>query len=241
MNFKEVFSVKRIAFIFLFFILALIGSKVNFSAVLGAENQFFTLFQFFGPIAGSFLGPIFGVIAVLFSEIADFLIVGKEATWINLFRLLPMLLAVYYFGSKKKTLGVIVPLICIALFILHPIGRGAWFYSLYWLIPVIGAWLPEKAKGKLLFKSFGATFTAHAIGSVLWLYTVPMEAGQWIALIPITAYERFLFGLGIAGSYILFNTVLDYILEKRKIELSNKILSLDKRYTLLHLLHLKRS
>ncbi|PIN75185.1 hypothetical protein COV17_04185 [Candidatus Woesearchaeota archaeon CG10_big_fil_rev_8_21_14_0_10_36_11] len=240
MNIKQIFTPKRIVFLFIFFVLVLIGLNINFSSVVGAENQFFTLFQFFGPIAGTFLGPVFGIISVFFSQFADFLIVGKEFTLINVLRLLPMLFAVYYFSSKKKAVSAIIPLICMFLFIIHPIGRVAWLYSLYWLIPFFAKVLPDKVPGKLFLRSFGATFTAHAIGSVLWIYTVPMTAGQWIGLIPVVAYERFLFGLGIAGSYVVFNSVLDYVVSKWKLRVPQNVLVLDKKYTLSRLLHLKK-
>tara|TARA_Y100000031_G_scaffold114388_1_gene126467 strand:- start:504 stop:965 length:462 start_codon:yes stop_codon:yes gene_type:complete len=150
-----------------------------------------------------------------------------------------MLLAVYYFGTKKKAWGVIIPLLCMFLFIIHPIGNQVWFFSLYWLIPVLGKILPKKIPGKLFFRSFGATFTAHAVGSVLWIYTVPMPAEAWLGLIPIVAYERFLFGVGIAGSFVLFTTALDYVVKKWKV--SDKVLFLDRRYTLMRLLGLKKA
>ena len=240
MDIKQIFTKKRIIFLLLFFVLVLIGKKINFSSIIGADSQFFTLFQFFGPIAGSFLGPIFGIISVFFAQLADFIIVGKEWQLINIIRLLPMLFGVYYFGSKRRYWGAVIPAICMILFILHPVGREAWLYSLFWLIPILGKVLPEKAPGRLFFRSYGATFTAHAVGSVVWLYTVPMQAGQWLSLIPVTAYERFLFGLGIAGSFVVFNTVLDYAVVKWKISVPSKVLFLDRRYTLNGLLHLRR-
>ena len=43
---------KKIFFVLLFGFITLVGSQINFSAIVGAENQAFTLFQFFGPIAG---------------------------------------------------------------------------------------------------------------------------------------------------------------------------------------------
>ena len=58
MEIKKIFSTKRIVFLLVFMAMVFIGNKINFSAVVGANNQYFTLFQFFGPIAGSFLGPI---------------------------------------------------------------------------------------------------------------------------------------------------------------------------------------
>ena len=232
MDFKEWFTKKRIVFIAIFFALVLIGKNINFSSVIGAENQFFTLYQFFGPTAGAFLGPIFGGITVFFAQIADFLILGKEFTLINVLRMLPMIFAVIYFANRKKLLGAIVPLLCVVLYIAHPIGRASWLYSMYWLIPILGSLFPRKF---LLLKSLGATFTAHAVGSVLWLYTVPMEAGQWLALIPTVAYERLIFACGIAVSYVLFNTVLDYVVEKFKIDLPFKELIRSKKYSLLRL------
>jgi len=160
--------------------------------------------------------------------------VGKTFTLVNVLRLLPMLFAVVYFANfrGKMKLSAVVPLACIGLFLLHPVGRAAWLYSLYWLIPVLAVVLPERVPGKLFFRSFGATFTAHAVGSVIWLYTVPMSAEQWLTLIPVVAYERFLFGLGIAGSFVVFNTVLDYVVDKWKINVPSGILALEKTYSL---------
>jgi hypothetical protein len=131
MDLKKLFTKKRLIFIIIFTVLVLVGKNINFSALVGAENQFFTLFQFFGPVAGGFLGSVFGVVAVLFAELIDFFVVGKEATLINVLRLTPMLFAAYYFGSKKKNLSIIVPIIAIALFILHPVGRQVWFFTLF--------------------------------------------------------------------------------------------------------------
>lgn len=245
MNLHKIFTRKRVLFLALFFVLVLVAKNINFSPVIGADNQFFTLYQFFAPTAGAFLGPVFGMVSVLLAQLGDFLIAGKDFGLINLLRFLPMLFAVLYFANKKgvtsKAISVIVPALCMFLFIIHPVGQQAWLYSLFWLIPILGKVLPEKVPGQLFFRSLGATFTAHAIGSTLWLYTVPMEAGAWLALIPITAYERLLFGIGIAGSYVLFNTVLDYVIEKWKWKIPIKVLFLEKKYTLMRLLHLKKA
>jgi len=229
---NNLFSKKRIIFLLLFVVMVFIGNKINFSTLVGAKNQFFTFFQFFGPIAGSFLGPIFGAISVLFAELADFLLTGKAFTPINIIRLTPMLFAAYYFGTKKKSISVIVPLIAIAAFVLHPIGRQVWFFSLYWTIPIIVKILPKKYSDNVLLKSLGSTFTAHSVGGAAWVWTVPMTAGQWVALIPVVAYERLLFAGGIAGSYVVLNTVLDKLIEKFKWKIPTDILHLDKSYVL---------
>ena len=231
MDMQKIFSKKGIIFLLLFSVLSLIGMNINFSKLVGAENQFFTLFQFFGPIAGSFLGPIAGALSVLIAEITDFLFVGKELSLINILRLTPMLFAAYYFGSKKKSLSVVVPLIAIALFVLHPVGRQVWFFSLFWTIPIIAKILPEKYSNSVVSKSLGATFTAHSVGGAFWVWTVPMTTGQWIALIPVVIYERALFASGIAVSYIAFNALLDKVVNKLKIDVAN-ILKIDKKFTL---------
>ena len=209
----------------------LIGKQINFSPLVGADNQFFTLFQFFGPVAGAFLGPFFGVIAVAFAQLIDFFIIGKEASLINILRLSPMLFAAYYFGSKKKNLNIIVPLIAIALFILHTVGREVWFFSLFWTIPIIAKLLPEKYSNSIIARSLGATFTAHAVGGAFWVWTIPMTAGQWVALIPIVIYERLLFAAGIAASYIAFNALLDKVLDKFKIKVPADVLRINKKFT----------
>ena len=232
MNLDRIFSKKGLIFLFIFVVLSLIGLNVNFSKLVGAENQFFTLFQFFGPIAGSFLGPIVGVFSVLIAQLTNFFVVGKEFTLINLFRIAPMLFAAYYFGSKKKNLSVIVPLIAMAAFIIHPVGRTVWFFTLFWTIPIIARVLPEKYSMSIPLKSLGATFTAHAVGGAFWIWTIPMTPGQWIALIPIVIYERLLFAAGIGISYVVFNAVLDKVLDILKIEVPSDILKLNKKFTL---------
>ena len=102
MKLSELFTVKRIAFILLFAVLSFVGSQINFSALVGAENQFFTFFQFFGPMTGAFLGPVFGVLAVFISQIANSILLGKTFDLITIARLFPMLFAAAYFAYAGK-------------------------------------------------------------------------------------------------------------------------------------------
>ena len=231
MDLSKIFTKKRVIFIAIFTILVLLGKQINFSPLVGADNQFFTLFQFFGPIAGGFLGSVFGVIAVLFAELIDFFIVGKEATSINLLRLTPMLFAAYYFGTKKKNLSILVPIIAIIAFVLHPVGKEVWFFTLFWTIPIIAKLLPKKYSNNIISKSLGATFIAHSVGGAFWIWTVPMAAEQWVALIPIVIYERLLFAAGIAISYVTFNALFDKVLDKLKISVPADVLRIEKKFT----------
>jgi len=236
MNIKEFFTPKRLLFIALFAVFAFIMQRINFSALVGADNQFFTLFQFFGPIAGAFLGPVVGVIAVFLAEAADFLVVGKEFTLINIARLAPMLFATYFFATMNKIdrsriFKIAVPLAAIALFVMHPVGGQVWFFALYWTIPIIAVLLPKKYSNSVAARSLGATFTAHAVGGALWIWTIPMTAAQWVGLIPVVAYERALFATGIVISYIAVNALLAFVVDKLRIDAAD-VLKLNRKYAI---------
>ncbi|MFA6489611.1 MAG: hypothetical protein WCT52_02915 [Candidatus Micrarchaeia archaeon] len=226
MKIENVSSAKGLAFIALFTAIVLISSNINFSTVLGAENQQFTLFQFMGPIASGFLGAGAGVLAVLLAQVVSFVMLGKSLELINILRLAPMLFAALYFAKygKGKLVQAAVPLACMALFIAHPVGSQAWQYSLYWLIPAAVLMLPEN----LFLRSLGSTFTAHAIGGIIWLYFIPTTAAFWMMLIPIVAFERTLFALGITGSYFALNTVLS----KVEAAMKSGMVAIDRRYVL---------
>ena len=144
MKFNKLLTKKGITFLLIFSALVFAGDKINFSRLVGADSQFFTLFQFFGPVAGAFLGPTVGVLSVLIAEIASK--IYTHAAWdiITILRLLPMLFAAWYFGTKKDKLSFLVPIIAIALFVAHPVGRQVWYFSLFWTIPVILKSVPEK-------------------------------------------------------------------------------------------------
>jgi hypothetical protein len=217
---------KKLFFILAFTLLALVASQFQAFPLLGIEGQKFTLFEFFGPTAGAFLGLGLGGILVFAASIAalatNVFVLGKSASLFSVLRLFPMLFALAYFGSRtirESRLVSAVPIACMALFWLHPVGAQAWAYALYWLIPLIATLKPS-----LISRSLGATFTAHAIGSVAFLYTLPSAPALWIGLLPIVALERGLFSFGIASSYIVFNTTMA--------KLRVPVFQVDRRYVL---------
>jgi len=246
MKLSKLISRKGIMFLLIFSILVFVGEKINLPKLIwpllsylgienfplfqlvGANNQSFTLFQFFGPIAGAFLGPVVGVLSVLIAEIANFFVLGKELTLINFIRLLPMLFAAWYFGTKRDKLSFLTPIIAMILFIVHPVGRQVWYFSLLWTIPISVKLLPKKYSEKVFLKSIGATFTAHAVGGSTWNYVAQMTPELWIGLIPVIVIERLLFALGISLSFVILNTALDKVDSKTKAEYVN----VDKRYVL---------
>jgi len=91
--------------------------------------------------------------------------------------------------------------------------------------------LPAKYSLSVPLRSLGATFTAHAIGGALWIWTVPMTKAMYVTLLPITFYERLFFAAGIALSYVALNVVLDKVLDVFKIKIPSDILRLDRKFT----------
>ena len=195
-----------LAFVLLFAVIGTAAHLVNVSEVWGSNGQSFTLFDFFSALPPAFLGLWSGLAAVLIAKLAAVLVLGMPLDAATLMRLLPPLAAGAFFyaykqgeqkaGAQKTAAGRFsaplnfiiqfgIPLLCIALFVFHPaiFGTPAMAYALYWTIPILAAVLPSN----LYLRSLGATFSQHAIGSVLFLYTIPalQNPAVWLALVPV--------------------------------------------------------
>ncbi len=154
------------------------------------------------PLTGAVLNPLTALLIVLCA------LLFKSSTALYSVTLgIPTIIATLCWISETQTtriaqiVNVILPIACMIAFCWHPVGQQAFAYSLYWLIP------PALFANKNLFRVFakGArrsyilnslspairiTFITHAVGSILWLYTVPTTSTYWIALIPVVAFER---------------------------------------------------
>ena len=202
---------RKILFSIIFTILGLAAFQISISHIIGS-SQNFTLFELLGPTGGMFLGPILGAISAFFVKALNVIILRQPLDFLTIIRFLPTMLAAVYFGLKQKKTAIIFP-ICIILFLLNPIGRQAWMYSLIWLIPFVASF----GKKRLILNSLGATFTAHAVGSVIFLYSFGLTPAIWISLIPVVFIERGIFTLGIWASCLIFNTILDKLTNFRTI------------------------
>lgn len=200
----------QVIFFVAFTVLGFLALQIPLTRLVGSDARF-TVFDAFGPIAGGFLGGIVGAVSVLLMQVANFVAHGAQAPDAGTFiRLLPMVFAAVYFG-KRTTLNVIVPLLAMVAFVVHPVGRTVWFFSLFWLIPIFCSFIQERS---LIARSLGATFTAHAVGGALWVYFVPLPAAAWVALIPIVMVERLTFTAGISLTYLVFNNVFQWLNER---------------------------
>lgn len=204
------------AVIAVFILLGFLAMQVPFSKLLGVENLKFSLFDFYGPIAGAFLGSIWGVATVLAMQIVNWAVHGFATDTGTLIRFLPVLFAVLYFAKNTKwTLAV--PLLAMLAFWAHPEGRGAWYFALYWTIPLFMHPLRERF---VFARALGATFTQHSVGGALWVWAFGMKSSIWLSLIPVVWKERVLMALGITLTYALFNYLFGLIRKKTRIELS---------------------
>lgn len=215
---------RKLAFTGLFLVLVFLSVYVPVTRI-AETSRYFTLYEFFGPLPAAFIGPFYGALAVIMARGITILSSSDAIGIFDIARIFTMVFATWYFsGYKKNGALLFVPLVAMALFVLHPVGAEAWYYSLYWLVPVVAYFLPKN----LFLRSLGASFMAHAVGSVAFLYTFATVPAYWIALIPVVAMERLVFASGTAVSFVFFNTVLDRLFAK------DQFLATDKAYVLGH-------
>ncbi len=204
---------KKLIFLTLFSLLSFIALQIPFNKLAGS-NVSFTLFDFFAPISGAFLGPIYGIVSVFSVMVVNNLVNDVPWTTGAIIRLFPTVFAVYYFASiyKKESRWILgVPILAIIAFLAHPNGRQVPYYTLFWLIPLIA----YQFRNNLYFKSLGATFTAHAVGGAAWIWAFNLPASVWNGLIPVVVVERLLFAAGISASYLAVKYSLDFLACKK--------------------------
>lgn len=205
---------KKLLFFALFSVVGFISLQIPFNKLAGS-NVSFTLFDFFAPIAGAFLGPLFGIVSVFAVEVANVWIRHLPLTQGAIIRLFPTLFAVYYFATiakrGQKPWILAVPVLAILVFLAHPYGRQVPYYTLFWVIPLIAL----RFKNNLYLKSLGATFTAHSIGGAAWIWAFNLKPAVWNSLIPIVIEERLLFAAGISISFIVIKHTLEFLASKK--------------------------
>jgi len=176
--------------------LSFIALQIPFHHVMGSDGSF-TLFDLMAPTFGALFGTTIGMVSVLFVNLLNLILKGQY-TLMAVIRLFPILFAILYFSKRNRYVSLI-GIVCMVLFNLHPVGRQAWQYSLYWLIPALVALLRVQ---NVFTRAMGATFSQHAVGSVAFLYAYGYTGEFWQGLIPVVAGERLTMGLGIAVTYV---------------------------------------
>jgi hypothetical protein len=206
----------------LFSLLFLVLTKIKFAPILGTKMKF-SLSVFFGPTLAKIFGINYGTGIIVLTHLIGLLLgIYKIKATKDFFTFFPIIFSGFYFTKifKGERKLILLPSICIFLFICHPIGREVWFYSLFWLIPILISLFKENLDKFLkipVFKiygySLGTAFTDHAVGSVIYLYLLKIPANFWVQAIPNTILERLLIAGGISFFY-LFELALIKLLEK---------------------------
>jgi len=218
----------KLIFAIIFTALGLIALQIPINQLAGSRVKF-TLFDLIAPTSGAFLGTGVGVISVLAINVVNLLVNGVNSIEKgSVIRLFPSLFAVWFF-AKKDSRQLFVPILAIIIFNLNPVGRSVWFYSLFWIIPIL-VW-PFRDRF-LLARALGSTFYAHSVGGAIWIWAFNIPASVWVSLIPVVIFERGVFALGISAFYILGNNVLAIVAKQR---LLPKGFSVDKGYILKNL------
>jgi hypothetical protein len=163
-------------------VLASLSKFFSFNFMVGSLHTFFSLVNVAGPLTyalGGYLGGlVFLVLNLAFSMKSAFLLTHTG---------LPNFLAGWYWYSDSKFLKLLVPIACMGLFWAKTFGTLAAPYALLWLIPIA---LTSFNVHNVFGKALGATFIAHCVGSVIWVYCVPMAVMSWFTLIPVALVER---------------------------------------------------
>lgn len=167
------------------------------SFILGSSCAFFSLAPIIVPLSGMLGGIEGSFVLFAISCIVRFVWSGMFSFHFLAYHI-PGLFASLYLSCPHWGLRLLPAVLCMILFLAHPVGLAAGVYTLLWLIP-IGIYLIGKKN--IFLDALAATFTAHAVGSVIWLYTMPMTPHAWLALIPVALVERFTYALGIVVAY----------------------------------------
>ena len=184
----------------------LVSLQIPLSKLVGSGASF-TLFDFIAPTLGAFFGIIPAVAAVLITHVINTLMHGGFVDMASFIRPFPMLFGLLYFARGKRD-SLFIPLLAILAFNLHPIGREVWYYSLFWCIPLA----MHLFRNTFTYaRALGSTFTAHAVGGALWIWTFNLPATFWQGLIPVVIRERLFFALGITVTYFAAKKIIRYL------------------------------
>jgi len=175
-------------------------ASIKMGHLIGSRFAFFSTASLLAPLA-ALLGGLPGIAGVILGK--QLLTAGTVAGNLSSLSVyhIPTVCASLYAtalwaqGRSARPLVrftfALIPLVAMLLFLSDEQGAAAGAYTLFWLIPMISALVPH-ANGWL--HALATTFTAHAVGSVLWMYTHTMTTELWLGLIPIVCYERLLLG-----------------------------------------------
>lgn len=167
------------------------------SFIVGSKMAFFAPGAVLLPLAGAF-GGISGSLSMFgMGLIMRCLFFGSMPLAFLAYHL-PGFFASLYWANNSKIMRSIPAILCIGLFLVHPIGAQYLWYSLFWLIPVMASFYSG-----LFFTALGSSFTAHAVGTVVWLYAGQLTPADFALLVPVVIIERLMIAVAMVMAYKL--------------------------------------
>lgn len=176
-------------------IVAKLTAFAKCSFIVGSKMAFFAPAAVLLPLAGAF-GGISGSLSMLGMGLIMRCLFFGAMPLVFLAYHLPGFFASLYWANDSKIMRSIPAILCIGLFLVHPIGAQFAWYSLFWLIPVIASFYSG-----LFFKALGSSFTAHAVGTLVWLYAGQMAPGDFALLVPVVIVERLMITVAMVMAY----------------------------------------
>jgi hypothetical protein len=62
-------------------------------------------------------------------------------------------------------------------------------------------------RNNIFAQALTASFIAHALGSIIWLYFYQLDSLYWVAAFPVVPFERFIMAFGI----VVFDKIYAYM------------------------------
>lgn len=170
-----------------------VAALYKFSWIVGSLTASFSGTSVVMPLVGVFGGSITPLLVGFFKYLT-----ASSHGFQMLAYQIPGICGALYWSRPSFGCRVLLPLVCFVAFIVHPVGGYAVPYALYWFVPIVVYCVPRQS---FFLHALACTFIMHAVGSVIWLYTVPMSVASWYALIPLVAVERLLCAAGMVVAY----------------------------------------
>lgn len=195
-----------------------IFKSIKLSYIIGSKAAFFSLSQAVAPTTGLLFNRDQNIMLFL-SRVVLFLFNGFNPLFTLLYHI-PTFFGALYLNTHSKLAKSLLPILSIILFLFHPfiISQDIYtkLYCIYFAIPILIAIFNTKS---IFLKCLGSTFTTHAVGSIIWLYTHNLDQNIYYNLINIVWVERLLFALVMTGTYYIYKyteTLLNTYLEVEK-------------------------
>jgi hypothetical protein len=193
-----------------FTILSQLARAIPFNVIFGSFASFFSCIAICMPLSGAFGGASGAFLCLAISSLFKMYSIGIAKLVISYH--IPTFFASLYWTIKSRLFRIGVPAFCFLLFVMHPVGASSFIFALYWLIPIA---ISAKSHNSLFLTALASTFTAHAVGSVLYLYCTTITPLTWYTLLPIVPLERIAIATAMVALYKTYALISSHLLTRK--------------------------